>query len=156
MSLRELLDQYTSLQAQRAKENAAIEAGEHNDYSLYDELHGDIADLLIDHAPELTSLLVRLDALTDAVTAYDTTTEAGDNDDSHDEAIRVTAREVVEQTRGADDQTTRPDYADLRQAHAAALRAVDGDSNDDEIAAWRETAELATAYLPSYQEPVVD
>lgn len=156
MSLRELLDQYTNLQAQRAKENAAIEAGEHNDYGLYDELHNDIADLLIDHAPALTSLLARLDALTDAVTAHDIAAVSAGNDDSHDEAIRVTAREVVEQAPVADGEHGGPDYADLRQAHAAALRAVDGDSNDDEIAAWRETAELATAYLPSYQEPVVD
>lgn len=45
------------------------------------------------------------------------------------------------------------EYADLHRAHADALRAAYGDSNDDEIAAWREVAELATALLPGYTQP---
>ncbi|MCT2300222.1 hypothetical protein M3G04_04795 [Dietzia cinnamea] len=152
MLLRDMLDRYANLQRQRQQESDAIESGEHGSYELYDELEDNIAELFIDNAPALTALLARLDALT----AYDTATEAGDNDDSHDEAIRVAAREVMEQTRGAGGEHSEPDYADLRQAHTAALRAVDGDSNDDEIAAWRETAELATAYLPGYQDPTID
>ena len=156
MLLRDMLDKYANLQRQRQQESDAIESGEHGSYELYDELEDNIAELFIDNAPALTTLLARLDALTAAVTAYDTATEAGDNDDSHDEAIRVAAREVMEQARGAGGEHSGPDYADLCQAHTAALRAVDGDSNDDEIAAWRETAELATAYLPGYQEPTID
>lgn len=156
MLLRDMLDRYSKLQRQRQQESDAIESGEHGSYELYDELEDNIAELFIDNAPALTALLARLDALTAAVTAYDTATEAGDNDDSHDEAIRVAAREVMEQARGAGGEHSGPDYADLRQAHTAALRAVDGDSNDDESAAWRETAELATAYLPGYQDPTID
>ena len=156
MRLHDLLTQYADLQRRRQQEADAIESGQHGSYELYDELEDDIAALLIDHAPELTSLLARLDALADAVTAYSTAADAGESDDGHDEAIRVAAREVVEQERGTGGEKAGTDYGDLRQAHTQALRAADGDSNDAEIAAWRETAELATAYLPGYEEPSID
>lgn len=151
-----LLNDLADIQARCQRESDDIETGKHNDYGLYDELRGDIGDLLIDNAAALTSLLGKLNSLTEAVDASDTAAESGDIDDSHDEAIRVAARSLVEQACSVNSQDTGPDFTELRQAHTTALRAADGDSNDDEIAAWRETAELATAYLPGYQEPDID
>ncbi|PZT90355.1 MAG: hypothetical protein DI630_31075 [Gordonia sp. (in: high G+C Gram-positive bacteria)] len=157
-----MLDQYSDLQRRRRKENDAIESGEHNDYRLYDELHADIADLLIDNAEALTGLLGRLDSLAEAVTERDTAAEDGEDDDAHDEAIRVAARDLAELVGGSatPDESGRstktPNLDELRKAHTRALQAADGDSNDDEIEAWRDTAALATALLPGYQDPIID
>lgn len=161
MTLRQMLDQYSDLQRQRRTENDAIESGEHGSYELYDELHADIADLLIDNAEALTGLLGKLDSLADAVTERDTAAEDGEDDDGHDEAIRVAARNLVKLAGdSAPDEpgrsTTTHSLDELRKAHTRALQAADGDSNDDEIEAWRDTAELATGLLPGYQEPNID
>lgn len=159
MTLRQMLDQYSDLQRKRRTENDALESGEHNDYRLYDELHADIADLLIDNAEALTGLLGKLDSLAEAVTERDTAAEDGEDDDGHDEAIRVAARDLVELVGGPatpHEPVSSTSLDELRKAHTRALQAADGDSNDDEIEAWRDTAELATALLPGYQEPNID
>lgn len=156
MTLRQMLDQYSDLQRRRRNENDAIESGEHGSYELYDELHADIADLLIDNAAALIALLSAVDSLAEAMTAYDSASEA---DGGHDEAIRVAARDLLEGASTATAPVTADASArfiELRQAHTQALQAADGDSNDDEIAAWRDTAEQATALLPGYEEPSID
>lgn len=42
---------------------------------------------------------------------------------------------------------------DLRAAHQIALDAAMGDSNDEEIEAWRELAEAALSAVPDYIGP---
>lgn len=67
----------------------------------------------------------------------------------------MTAQRVLLDT-APDTIVDRDRITELRKAHSQALRAADGDSNDDEIEAWRETAELAMALIPGYQEPDLD
>lgn len=43
----------------------------------------------------------------------------------------------------------------LQGLHADALRSAEGDSNDDEIAAWRDLAETALGHVDGYVEPEV-
>lgn len=153
-ALRELLNDLADIQARREQEADAIDAGEHNDYGLYDELEDDIADLLIDRAAALAALLDKADLLAATLGDLDAATDSGGDDDGNDEAIRVAARDLLEDTPTA---AVREDLlAAVRAAHTQALHAADGDSNDDEIAAWRETAELATAFIPGYEDPTID
>ena len=156
-ALRTLLDDLADIQARREQEADAIDAGEHNDYDLYDELEDDIADLLVDNAEALTALLGKIDTL---ATHLDNLDRAeGDGDDGHDEAIRVAARDLIEDAptnTTPDTADGSPRLAELRQAHTRALHAADGDSNDEEIEAWRDTAEMATALVPGYQQPNTD
>ncbi|MFL0579651.1 hypothetical protein [Dietzia sp. 179-F 9C3 NHS] len=54
-----------------------------------------------------------------------------------------------------EDETTLGQPTALQQAHADALLAVEGDSIDGEIHAWRALAEAALAHVPNYREPAV-
>lgn len=162
-NLRTLLEDLADLQNRRQQEADDIDAGEHSDYGLYDELKDDIADLVTDNADMLAALLDKADTLATNLADFDTADEEGEDNDGHDEAIRVATRDLVTLAGGSttpdatDHNASRaPSLAALRGTHAQALRAADGDSNDDEIAAWRDTAELATALLPDYAEPIID
>lgn len=157
-AVRVLLNDLADIQARRKQVADAINAGDHNDCSLDEALKDDIADLLIDSAEALAASLNRADLLAAHLDDFESAAECGADEDSHVEAIRLAARDLLNAASGAaapataDDSTT---LTELRKAHAHALQAADGDSNDDEIAAWRETAELATALLPGYTEPTI-
>ncbi|MFL0579593.1 hypothetical protein [Dietzia sp. 179-F 9C3 NHS] len=101
-ALRHLVDKHAELTAARQREINDMEGGLHDDYRVYDELHDDIGDLLIEHEQLLASLADSLDGLADAVAAHDKAEETGDGDDSLEEAIRVAARHVLATATGPD------------------------------------------------------